>query len=144
MTYSYLWATAAAVLALQTSAIAQPVATPAELRKITDQIMTQVGAGNFDAGLKLMKSRTVIPEAEFDAMAGQAKVQLPGIALRFGANLGYEFLREDRAGENLIRYTYIQRFDKHALRWIFYMYRGKAGWVINTFMFDDKLQSVFP
>lgn len=125
-------------------ASAQPVATPIDLRKVTDQIMAQVGVGNVDAGLKLLKPHTIIPEAEFDAMAGQAKLQFPVVTQRFGGHLGYEFLREDRVGENLVRYTYIQRFDKHAMRWIFYTYRGKEGWVINTFLFDDKLQAVFP
>ena len=129
---------------LSTLAIAQAVATSADVRKITDQIMAQVGAGNVDAGFKLLKPRTIIPEAEFDAMVGQAKLLLPAVSQRFGSNLGYEFLREDKAGENLIRYTYAQRFDKHAMRWIFYIYHGKGGWVINTFLFDDKLPAFFP
>ena len=135
---------AAAVSLLSTLAIAQPVATSTDVRKITDQIMAQVGAGNVEAGFKLLKPRTIIPEAEFDAMVGQAKLQLPAASQRFGSNLGYEFIREDKAGENLIRYTYAQRFDKHAMRWIFYTYRGKGGWVINTFQFDDKLPAFFP
>ena len=133
-----------AIALFTTVAFAQPVATPAEMRKVTDQIMDRVGRGDVEAGLKLLKPRTIIPEAEFDAMVGQAKLQLPMMVPRFGENLGYEFLREDRAGESLIRYVYIQKFDKHAMRWLFYIYRGKGGWVVNTFQFDDKLPSVFP
>jgi hypothetical protein len=135
---------AVAVSLLSTLATAQPVATPADVRKITDQIMAQVGIGSMEAGFKLLKPRTIIPEAEFDALVGQAKLQLPAMSQRFGSNLGYEFLREDKAGANLIRYTYAQRFDKHAMRWIFYAYHGKGGWVINTFQFDDKLPAFFP
>ena len=135
---------AAAAFLVTTFAVAQPVANPADLRKVADQIMEQVGKGKVEAGLKLLKPRTIIPEAEFDAMVGQAKLQLPAMSQRFGEPLGYEFLREDRVGENLIRYSYIQRFDKHAMRWIFYTYRGKGGWVVNSFQFDDKLPAVFP
>lgn len=135
---------AATIMLLVMPAIAEPVATATDIRKITDQIMTQVGAGNLESGLKLMKPLTVIPEAEFDAMVGQAKLQLPVMSQRFGGSLGYEFIREDRAGESLIRYTYAQRFDKHAMRWIFYVYHGKGGWVINSFQFDDKLPAFFP
>jgi hypothetical protein len=134
---------AAMISLVTTIAAAQPIATPTDLRKVTDQIMELVGAGNVEAGLKLLKPRTVIPEAEFDAMMGQAKLQLPMMTQRFGEHLGYEFLREDRVGEYLIRYTYIQRFDIHAMRWIFYTYRGKGGWFINTFKFDDKLPAIF-
>lgn len=126
-----------------TLVFAQPVATPSELRKVADQIMEQVGKGNVAEGFKLMKLRTIIPAAEFDAMVGQATLQLPVITQRFGGSLGYEFLREDKLGENLSRYTYIHRFDRHAMRWIFYNYRGKDGWVINSFRFDDQLPSLF-
>ena len=131
-------------LLFPTLACAQPVPSATELRKVTDQIMEQVGRGNLEAGFKLMKSRTIIPPAEFDAMVGQANLQIPVISQRFGGNLGYEFLREDKVGDNLVRYTYIQRFDRHAMRWLFYNYRGKDGWVINSFRFDDQLPSLFP
>lgn len=121
---------------------AQPVPTKADLRKITDQIMDQMGRGGIDAGFKLLKPRTIVPEAEFDAMVGQAKLQIPMIAQRFGDPLGSEFIREECAGQSVIKFTYISRYDRHALRWRFYGYRGSKGWVINTFAFDDKLQEL--
>jgi hypothetical protein len=130
-----------ALFALSVSA--QPVTTPAELRKATDQVMTQIGSGNFDGGFKLLKPRTIIPEAEFDAAVGQAKLQVSAMSQRFGASLGYEFIRDDRAGENLVRTIYIHRFERHATRWVFYGYRGKTGWVVDSFFFDDKIQAVF-
>jgi hypothetical protein len=122
---------------------AQAVATLPELRKTTDQIMEQVGKGHIEEGFKIMKPRTVIPPAEFDAMVGQAKLQLPAMNQRFGGNLGHAFLREDKVGEFLVRYTYIHRLEKHAMRWLFFGYRGKSGWTINTFRFDDQIHLLF-
>ena len=136
-------ASAQPVATPQPVAVHQPVATPADLRMATDQIMEQVGVGHLEAGLKLLKPLTAIPEAEFDAMMGQALQQVPPLTLRFGATSGYEFIREDRVGENLIRLTYIHRFEKYAMRWIFYAYHGKNGWAINMFNFDDKIAQLF-
>ena len=86
----------------------------------------------------MFKSQTIIPSAEFEAMIGQAVNQMPLMTARFGNTLGQEFIKEVRVGESLAELIYIHRFDKHAMRWQFYLYRGKNGWVINTFRFDDR------
>ena len=115
----------------------------ADIKKVTDDVMVKVGKGDIDGGLKTFKPLTVIPESEFDTMVGQAALQAPMIASRFGQSIGYEFIREDRLGESLARLIYIQRLEKHAMRWVFYLYRGKSGWVVNTFRFDDKWPEIF-
>jgi hypothetical protein len=126
------------LLASSGVSIAQGVPTLADIRKATDAAMSLVGKGDLEAGLKSFKPLTIVPSAEFDALVGQTTQQLPLLTARFGSNLGSEFIKEDRIGESLARSIYIHRFDKHAMRWIFYLYRGKDGWVINTFRFDDK------
>ena len=135
----------AAIGLLTSSLIAygQGLPTIADVKKVTDEVMVKVGKGDLEGGLKTFKLLTIIPEAEFDAMVGQAAMQAPSMTARFGPAIGYEFIREDRMGESLARYVYIQRFEKHAMRWIFYLYRGKSGWVINTFRFDDKWHEMF-
>ena len=114
-------------------ALAESTATPDELRMVTDQVMEHVGAGDIVGGLKLLKPFTIVPDAEYEAMVGQAKLQLPVMKARFGEQLGYEFLKADVIGQSLIRYTYIDKFARHATRWLFYCYKGKAGWVVDSF-----------
>lgn len=65
------------------------------------------------------------------------------LAQRFGKTIGFEFIREERAGENLIHIVQICRYEKHMTRWNFYFYRGASGWVLNTFNFDDHIKAVF-
>jgi hypothetical protein len=122
---------------------AQGVESLADMRKITDSVLSTVAGDRIEAGLNSFKSRTIIPSAEFDAMVGQAVTQWPVATARFGKSVGYEFIREDKLGEFLARSIYIQRFEKHAVRWMFYLYRGQNGWVINTFRFDDKWPELF-
>jgi hypothetical protein len=122
---------------------AQGVSSLADLRRVTDEVMKKVGDGNVEAGLLAFKHLTIIPQSEFETLVGQTKLQLPMVVGRFGASIGQEFLSEDKIGDSLARITYINKFEKHAMRWVFYCYKGKNGWVINTFRFDDKWPELF-
>jgi hypothetical protein len=124
-------------------AAAQGVPGLVDIRKVTDSAMEKAGRGDIEAGLKSIRHLLIIPSAEFDAMLGQLPLQLPGMSARFGPSIGYEFIKEDKIGESLARLTYIHKFERHAMRWYFYCYKGKSGWVINTFRFDDKLHELF-
>ena len=116
---------------------------PGAARQLTDQIMTKVAAGDFEAGLRLAKPYLIIPDSEFETMVGQGKLQGPMMIQRFGKSIGAEFIREDRAGENVLRIVQINRFERHATRWTFIFYKTPTGWCVNTFYFDDKIQSLF-
>ena len=134
----------ALVVLCAASAIAQPVATPEDLRRLTEQIMDKVDSGDVDDAFRLLRPRTIIGESEFDALAAQAKLQVALVGQKFGGNLGHELIRQDRVGESLVRYVYLDKFDRYALRWVFYGYKGKGGWIIHTFRLDDQLPAIFP
>jgi hypothetical protein len=113
------------------------------VRALTDAVMAKVGTGDMEAGLRLLQPYIVIPTAEFEAVIGQAKLQVPAMAQRFGKSVGSEFLREEKAGERLLRITQLNLFEQHATRWSFYFYRTPKGWVLNTFQFNDDIKSFF-
>lgn len=132
------------LLILSAPVFADTLKDATEIRKLTDRVMSRVGAGDFEGGLRIMKPYLVIPEAEFEVVVEQMKTQAPSITRRFGKSIGQEFMREDKAGESLLRIVHIHRFEKHPMRWSFFFYRGKDGWVLNTFKFDDDIRALFP
>ena len=123
--------------------IAQSFPSAGAARDFTNKIMTRIATGDIEGGLKMMKPYTIVPAAEFDAAVGQAALQLPAIAQRFGKSLSQESISESKVGESLVRLVYLQKFERHAMRWRFYLYKGSAGWVINTFNFDDRIHELF-
>ena len=133
----------ALLLFTHTLTFADTLANPTEARQLADRVMAKVGAGEIEAGLLLAKPFLIIPTSEFDVMREQLKMQLPLMSQRFGKSVGTEFIREEKAGENLFRLTYAHRFEKHPMRWVFYFYRGKGGWVLNTFKTDDDIRQLF-
>jgi hypothetical protein len=133
-----------ATLATASWGQAQTLENLAAARGLTDKVLARVAGGDFEGGLRMLKPYSIVPDAEIESAIGQAKLQVPLMEGRFGRSVGAEFLREERVGDSLARITQIQRFEKHAMRWIFVFYRGPRGWVMNTFYFDDKILSVFP
>jgi hypothetical protein len=129
---------------LSGSAFAATLTNLAEARKLTDEVMGKVAAGDTEGALRLTKPYLIIPDSEFETMVGQMKLQAPVMAARFGATIGTEFVREDAVGASLFRVIQIQKFEKHPMRWAFYFYKGKEGWLLNTFRTDDVIQQLFP
>lgn len=138
------WIMMVFLFALSNGAMADTLKDTAEARQLADRVMSQIGAGNTEAGILLAKPFMIIPVAELDVWLDQIKMQQPALAQRFGKSLGHEFIREDKVGQHLVRIIYIHRYEKHLMRWSFYFYRGAAGWVLNTFKTDDHVFELFP
>lgn len=130
-------------LLIATSASAGTLNSKIAARKLTDQVMTKVTAGDIDGGFMLMKPYTIIPESEFNVAIEQTKLQLPLMQGRFGKTVGMEFIREKSVGNSLLQIVQIQKFEKHVMRWNFIFYSAEDKWILNSFNFDDKIYSLF-
>lgn len=128
---------------LASSATAAELEDQAQIRRITEQTMKTVVAGDLRGGLELARPYVVVPPAEFDALIGQAELQFPMMTARFGKPVGYELLYEKEVGQSLLKVVYLYRFERHATVWNFYFYRGSGGWVLNSFHFDDEIRALF-
>jgi hypothetical protein len=131
-------------LVFSTSCFADTLASTAAARELTDKVMLLVSKGDLGAAIRQLKPYSVVPDAEIEATIGQMNLQVPLIRERFGQTLGSEFIKEDRIGDSFIRFTQLQKLEKHAVRWTFVFYRGSEGWLLNTFNYDDNIRSLFP
>ena len=116
---------------------------PAEARKVAESMVASVAAGNFAGALAQLRPLSVLPSAELDVLEAQYNTQAAQLLQRFGPPLGYEFIREEKSGASLLRYTFIVRYEKAPLRWIFIFYRAEKGWVNTDFKFDGNLGALF-
>jgi hypothetical protein len=112
-------------------------------RKLTDQVMAKLTSGDFNGGLLLTKPYLIIPESEFNVMLEKLKLQLPAIQTRFGKTIASEFISEKMIGKSLLQIIQIQKFERHIMRWRFIFYNPAGKWILNTFNFDDNIQSLF-
>ena len=131
------------VTALTATAQSKTLATPAEVRKFADGVLSSVGSGNYEAACKEMKPISVIPSAEFDVFTAQFASQRPSLLQRFGSAMGSEFVREEKAGESLIKLSYLAKHEKSGMRWLLVFYRADSGWVLTDFKFDGNIDALF-
>ncbi len=90
-----------------------------------------------------LKQHWVLPAAEIDGIALKSVALRDTAAERFGKPLGFALVREDKVGDYIIRYTYAEKRENHVLHWVFYFYRPKSGWVVNSVTWDDQIQGLF-
>lgn len=112
-------------------------------KELAKSVMEHIAKGDTEGGIKLTKPYLIIPEHEFEGMLNTLRMQAPAIEQRFGKTVGSEFVATEEIGESLMLVLYIQKFEKHLMRWKFYFYKPKNGWVLNTFNTDDKIQLMF-
>ena len=139
MKYIYL-----VILFLTTTVVAsKELKSVAEAKNLAKEVMSYVEKGESAKGLLLFKPYLIIPEAEFDVMLNSLKMQQPIMDQRFGKTIGIEYIGEKTVGKSLMKITYAEKFEKHMMRWVFYFYKPKDRWVMNTFTTDDNIKALF-
>lgn len=112
-------------------------------KDLAKSAMDMVAKGETEKGIELTRPYLIIPEHEFEGMLNALRMQAPAIEQRFGKTLSTELAAVEEVGESLMLVMYIQKFEKHLMRWKFYFYKPKDSWVLNTFNTDDKIQMMF-
>ena len=139
-------ASALFALLLAASAAAQTRFLPSDsdARKVAEGIVASVAAGNPVGALKELKPISVIPESDFAVFEAQFGSQQDNLLRQFGSATGYEFIRQDKGGSRLLRYTFLVFHEKAPLRWSFIFYKAEKGWVLSHFAFDGNAIQYFP
>lgn len=112
-------------------------------KQLAASVMVRVAKGQTEQGLMLIKPYTLIPDHQFDGMMDSYRMQAPVIEQKFGKTIGVELALVEEVGESLMLVAYIQKFEKHLMRWKFYFYKPYDVWTLNTFSNDDKIQLMF-
>jgi|SRR5688572_21104340 len=114
-------------------------ATPEAARKATDAAMALIVKDDVAGAFGLLRTYAPLPANEFDVLVQTTIQQRNVVAPRFGKSLGYVFLKEERVSDFLIRYTYVEKRETHALRWRILLYKPNKEWIINAITWDDRL-----
>jgi hypothetical protein len=101
-----------------------------------------IAAGDVIKAIEGLKPYVIIPESEFQVALEQYKMQKPMIDQRFGKTIGTELISVQEQGESLMLATFIQKFEKHVMRWRLYFYKPRDKWILNTYFTDDKINEI--
>lgn len=118
-------------------------ASLADARRFTDQAVELFRDEKITEAFEAMKPYWPLPAAEIETVANQTNLQWPIVRQRFGPSVGTEFVKQLDGGPSFARFIYLQKFQNHAIRWVFTFYKPKDRWVINAVSFDDQINLLF-
>lgn len=133
----------ATFVAAQEAATEKKLTTAADARKLAEQAMSFVRQEKFAEAYAAVKPFWPLPAIEIDGLANQMNTQWPVVQQRYGKTVATEFIREGRIGESFVQYTYLQKFERHAIRWTFVFYKPSDHWLVNAVSWDDGVHQLF-
>ncbi len=71
------------------------------------------------------------------------KAELKKITSMLDDYYGYELIKEQKLGNSYVKQTYMARFKRQPIRFIFVLYKANETWQLQQFKFDDKLSKMF-
>lgn len=112
-------------------------------KRVAENIISQIEQGKEDEAFKQLKAYWPLAPGEIDDLLAHTKDQRRLVKERFGQPLSVEFIRTEEVGASLVRHTFIEKFERHALRWQLSFYKPADHWVVNTIYWDDKVSEVY-
>jgi hypothetical protein len=120
------------------SANAADLKSKEDVKSFVKATQTLVASGDALKALEGLKPYSIVP-----VTLEQYKMQKPMMDQRFGKTIGAELVAIQEQGESLMMATFIQKFEKHVMRWRLYFYKPRDKWVLNTYTTDDKIYEIF-
>jgi hypothetical protein len=115
----------------------------ADLKPFGDRVMSAVAGAGLPAAVSVMRPYIVISETELQNALLKMQAQREQLGPRYGRTTGFEYIGTKRLGQSLVRLTYIERTERHALPWMFHFYRTGNGWVLTSFIANDLSSELF-
>jgi hypothetical protein len=113
-----------------------------EVKKFSESVVKEFASKDFAKAFNLLKKYWPLPEEELADLEALTLKQTAIIEGRYGEVLSTEFISETNIKDFIHQETYVVRLEKHILRIQFVYYRGKDGWIINSFKWDDKMMEL--
>jgi hypothetical protein len=124
-------------------ALADTLPDEAAVRKLADGTMGSVGAGNIAGTISQIKPYLALPKAAEAGLEADLQNQYVAVLVQVGSAVGSEFVRQDKFGSTLMRLVYLAKYERGAMRWVFYFYKGSDGWMLSGIRLDRDLDPLF-
>jgi hypothetical protein len=112
-------------------------------KKFSQHLMELVSQDKLDDAFNNLKLHWPMAEGELDNLLLHTKKQRMMAVSRFGQPIGTEFVKTETVNNSLVRYTFLEKFQYHALRWQFAYYNNNEKWVVNAVYWDDDISKLY-
>jgi hypothetical protein len=112
-------------------------------KRLAENVVTLVEQNSIDEAFKQLKNYWPLTSIEIDDLLAHTKEQRQIVTERFGKPLGIEFVRTELVGDSMVRHIFIEKFEKHGLRWQISFYKPADSWIVNSIYWDDKISELY-
>ncbi|WP_299366480.1 hypothetical protein [Winogradskyella sp.] len=117
--------------------------TTEEAKQICDAVMQNFVMKNINVAYDRLKPIAILNSEDIEKLKSQTIEQEPIITKRFGQPIDFLFVKAKEIEGVFIRYIYVLRHERYALRFQFDFYRGSDNkWGLSNFMWDDGLRTL--
>lgn len=109
-----------------------------EPKEIVDEFFKIYGSSEIDSSIDFLFSTNPWMERVTDSLEN-LKSQLRSLENMLGEYYGYNLMAEKALGNSLLGFSYIAKFDRQPIRFIFVFYKAQDKWKIQKLNFDMDL-----
>ena len=117
--------------------------TEQDARALAEATLERIIVGEYQAAFADLRPVWPLSSSELDTLLSTTVNQRATVAERFGQSLGYAFVRRESLAGSLLRLTYVELTERHALRWVFLFYKPGDTWTLNSVEWDDDVDALF-
>ena len=110
---------------------------------IAQEVVSFVEQNKVDQAFEILKLHWPLSPSEVDNLREHTERQREVVKSRYGLPIGVEFISTEKVGKSLIKHTFIEKFERHSLKWQLSFYKPKDQWIINSVYWDDKISELY-
>jgi hypothetical protein len=117
----------------------QKISSKEDAKRLFDETMNLLVTDRIEQAFALLKPNFPLEASEIEGIQQDIKKKRVLMKDRFGASIGFVYLGQDALSDVFARFIYVEKFERHAIRWVFVIYKPHNQWIVNAVSFDDKL-----
>jgi len=119
------------------------LATKPEMMAACNKFMAAFRNKKYKEALQGLKPYSSIEPYKLDTLAVTASQQMSEFIKENGEMLSYEIVSEKDVKDSFIKLTYLAKFKRWYIRFVFILYNNGGGWAITKFDYDQKIDELF-
>jgi hypothetical protein len=117
--------------------------TKPEMMAVCNKFMAAFRNKKYTQALQGLKPYSSIEPFKLDTLAVSASQQMAAFTKENGEMLSFEIASEKDVKNSLIKLTYLGKFKRWYIRFVFVLYNNGGGWAITKFNYDQEIDELF-
>jgi hypothetical protein len=112
--------------------------------KIADEIVDKLRTDDATAAIDVLKRELPMSPAEKDQVDPFFTRLRESIVAKYGKPIGdVEYIGSETAGKSLLRFTYVEKFERQVYVWRFTFYKASKEWKLHSFSSNEHLDAIW-